>query len=348
MKQKMLAVTAAVLASTGAYAQSSVTLYGVADVGVEYLSKADGTHSRVAMTSGNMSGSRWGIRGVEDLGGGLKGVFTLESGFTIDDGKTADTTGNRFFNRQAYVGLQSSYGTVTLGRHQTPLYDYSLMYDPMAIASRYSIAVQDPTMGSQRADNSIKYLGTFGGLTASALYSFGYNANGEIPGNYKAGKEYSAGLNYATGPLSVGAVYDLMQPNDVVKDQRFSVAGTYAFGPAKAFAGYRWEHVTTGVASAVANLYWLGLGYQVTPALSLTGAAYYQDLRSTKADPWSFVVSADYAFSKRTDAYFNMGYVLNRSDNNVGIYSNALLGGSNATGDKINQFGALVGIRHKF
>ena len=91
MKIKLFAAAAAALVSAGAFAQSSVTMYGVVDAGVEWVNKAPNAartegNSRVGMQSGNMSGSRWGLRGVEDLGGGLKGVFNLESGFAIDDG----------------------------------------------------------------------------------------------------------------------------------------------------------------------------------------------------------------------------------------------------------------------
>src|SRR5262245_13329005 len=101
MRFKLLAISAAALASTSAFAQSSGTLYGVADVGVEYRTKpVENGAGVVQMQSGNLSGSRWGLRGTEELGGGLKSVFTLESGFSIDTGASADN--GRLFNRQAY------------------------------------------------------------------------------------------------------------------------------------------------------------------------------------------------------------------------------------------------------
>jgi len=366
MKLKLLAISAAALASAGVHAQSSVTLYGVADVGIEYVNnmsvrgKGTGDRGGVArMQSGNMSGSRWGLRGVEDLGQGLKGVFVLESGFTIDDGKTVD---NRLFGRQAFVGLQGGFGSLTLGRQQTPLYDFTLNYDPMAMAGRYSLLSQDPSLAG-RADNAIKYRGTFGGLTASALYSFGYDGNGEVPGDARKGREYAVGLDYASGPFSVGAVYDQRQVDTTksgsgdVKLQRAGLAGTYAFGPAKAYVGYRWAKLSGDRVNAMdsrSNLWWAGLGYQVTPALSLTGSVSYQDFNRTKADPWLFVGSADYALSKRTDAYFNVAYALNRTDGGQRIASNLGVGGFDtalpftSSASKRNQIGAVVGVRHKF
>ncbi|CAG2155091.1 porin [Cupriavidus numazuensis] len=381
MKMKLFAAAVAALAAGGAYAQSSVTLYGVVDAGIEYqnnqpanVSQGVGSgHSVTRMISGGQSGSRWGLRGVEDLGGGLKGIFVLESGFTVDDGKLGND--GRLFGRQAFVGVGSQYGQLTLGRHQTPFYDFGLQFDPMAIASNYSITAMDGAFSS-RADNSIKYIGTFGGLTANALYSFGSNTGGaasvfqgnagEVPGTWKIGREYSLSLTYAGGPFAVGAVYDetnlgfTAQPDSTVR--RASLAGSYAFGPAKVFAGYRWaKGVDLGVipflgntslqaisgAKASSNLYWLGAGYQITPAFSLTGSAYYQDFRGAKADPWLFVATADYALSKRTDAYLSLAYAYNRDNSNLGVSG---FGKTNvdSTGKGDSQFGATVGIRHKF
>ncbi|WP_432258472.1 porin [Cupriavidus sp. TMH.W2] len=363
MKMKLFAAAVAALAAGGAYAQSSVTLYGVVDAGIEFQNnQPGGDHTVTRMTSGNQSGSRWGLRGVEDLGGGLKGVFVLESGFSVDDGKMGQDS--RLFGRQAYVGVSSQWGQLTLGRQQTPFYEFGLQFDPMAIASKYSITSQDAAFAS-RADNSIKYVGTFGGLTANALYSFGSNTGGaasafqgnagEVPGSAKIGREYSLSLTYAGGPFAIGAVYDetnlgiLATPD--AKTRRASVAGSYAFGPAKAFAGYRWAkgYDVGGVIPGViagnknsSNLYWLGLGYQMTPAFSLTGAAYYQDFRGSGADPWTFVATADYALSKRTDAYLSMSYAKNKENSNLGV------DGFGKTNASDNQFGAVVGIRHKF
>lgn len=359
MKIKLFAAAAATLVSAGAFAQSSVSLYGTVDAGVEWVNKAPGNGgSRTALQSGNeMTGSRWGLRGVEDLGGGLKGIFNLESGFTLDDGRSAQ--GGRLFGRTAYVGLQGQWGQLTLGRQTNLLYDFTTKYDPMALTSRYSILSQDAAMGG-RADNAVKYVGTFGGLTASALYST-RNDGQEIAGNNKVGREWSAGANYAAGPFSVGAVYDQTNSNDVLtansKQQRATVAGTYAFGPAKLFAGYRWSNASADIVATTANtrsnLYWLGAGYQATPALSLTGAAYYQqDKGSTTGSPWLFVVGSDYALSKRTDAYLNLAYAKNSNGSILGVagmgdvYNTPAVGTTPA--DSSNQMGAMVGLRHKF
>ncbi|KWW39303.1 putative porin [Cupriavidus metallidurans] len=371
MKCKYLAIAVAMLTASSVQAQSSVTLYGVVDAGIEYLNHAvasTGTvapgakgHSLVALQSGNQSGSRWGLRGIEDLGGGLKSLFVLESGFSIDTGTS--TQSGRLFGRGAYVGLENQWGRLTLGRHTVPFYDFAVTYDPMAISSRYSIGAQDPFMGAARADNSVKYMGTFGGLSVTGLYSFNYN-NQEVPGNFTNGREYSLGANYSGGSFSIGAVYDqinqsaatALQTNSLT--QRAAVAGTYAYGNAKVYAGYRYAHAFNGaslpgstVANTASNLAWAGVGYQLTPALSFAGSAYYQNLRNSRSgNPWQFVMVADYALSKRTDLYTVASYVLNKGKSSLGVNGfNSQLGTtSEAVQPGANQFGAVVGVRHKF
>ncbi|MHA7683873.1 porin [Cupriavidus sp. PET2-C1] len=360
MKKALLAMTAAAAAagSGAAFAQTSssgVTLYGIADVGIEVINhmpasgSAGGTVTR--MNSGNLSGSRWGLRGSEDLGGGLKGIFVLESGFDIDTGMSGQ--GNRLFGRQSYVGLQGNFGAVTLGRQQNALYDLFGAYDPMAVGPRYSLNSVD-SLFNGRADNAFKYTGKFGGLTATGFYSTGRDAtvtNGsEVPGESKVGRNYGAGLAYAVGSFSVGAAYDQFQGSSVaLKDRsakRAAIGASYAFGDAKVFAGYRWLR-DDGTASATAsvtrsNVYWAGAQYKFTPAFQLTGAAYYTDMKNSGADSWMYVLSGDYSLSKRTDAYVNIGYVKNKSGSTLG------LNGAGTALPGANQTGATVGVRHRF
>ncbi|AVA33771.1 MULTISPECIES: porin [Cupriavidus] len=353
VRYAIAAAAAGLLAGT-VHAQSSVTLYGVADAGIEYLSNvpsASGGSSQVRMTSGNMSTSRWGIRGVEDLGGGLKAIFELESGIAFDTG--AQNNSSRLFDRGAFVGLGSKYGTLTLGRQTTPTYDTGLQLDPMGFAPRYSLYKSDDVLAG-RADNAVKYRGKFGGLTATALYSTGRTGAGEVPGNYKVDRNLGASLLYEAGALMVGAAYDEFQGTTVATadrtDRRALIGASYAFGPARAFVGYRWYNGNVGtLPNNGSNLYWAGLRYSMSPALTLTGAAYYTDTRNSSADPIMFVASADYAFSKRTDVYMNVGYALNRGNSQLGMN-----GFNSTTGSPTNvvpgkdQTGVVMGIRHKF
>lgn len=109
------------------YAQSSVTLYGIIDVGLVFNNNAGG-QKQYFMSSGNIQGSRWGLRGTEDLGGGLSALFVLENGFSVNNGRLAQ--GGDEFGRQAYVGLSStSIGTLTLGRQYDSIVDFTGAYE---------------------------------------------------------------------------------------------------------------------------------------------------------------------------------------------------------------------------
>jgi len=114
MKKTLMVAALSGVFATAAHAQSSVTLYGLIDAGLTYTNNQNGSHN-FKMTSGAVNGSRWGLRGSEDLGGGLKAIFTLENGFSIANGTLGQQ--GREFGRQAFVGLSSNqFGTVTLGR----------------------------------------------------------------------------------------------------------------------------------------------------------------------------------------------------------------------------------------
>lgn len=354
-----MAVTA--LAWTGAaQAQGSVTLYGVADVGVEFLTHADtSNHSLTRMTSGNLSGSRWGMRGTEDLGGGLQALFVLESGFDIDAGTSAQS--GRLFGRQAFTGLSSQYGRVTLGHQNNILYDILINYDAMAVSPRYSIFMMD-AMTAGRYDNTAKYTGKFGGLTVTGLYSFARGTSlgggaiaGEAPGDPGSDRAMSAGVEYSTGNVGMTVIYDEQQgirglagQSSAQRDRRLAMAATYTWTQAKVFAGYRWLNGDIGATAAVparrADLFWIGASYQLTPALTMSGAGYLLNDRHGNGDAWSASLLLDYALSKRTDVYAQVAYINNDDGARIGLNGPLTTIGSAGT----NQFGAVAGIRHKF
>jgi predicted porin len=363
LKLKLLAVAAAASGSAAAYAQSGITLYGVIDVGIDYANhQRNGGHDIVRMVPGNVSGSRWGLRGVEDLGQGLKGLFVLESGFESDTGQSGQ--GGRLFGRSAYVGLQQkTWGSVLLGRQNNSLFDIAGDIDPIGLAPRYSLLVQDVAFAS-RADNTVKYVGSFGGLQASAMYSFGAEsgtANGsEVPGHFKLGREFGGYLKYSGGPFSIATAYDdintgTLTANPDATTRRATIAGTYAVGNATLYAGYRWAKAyhgallagaPTGSGQQRSNLWWGGVRWNITGPVTLSTGVYYQDFAGTTADPWLFVASGGYAFSKRTDAYLTVAYTKNRNGSNLGVGSGNL--GFGTVDPGTNQFGAVIGMRHKF
>ena len=364
MKKQVMLLTAAAACATctapRANAQQSVELYGLIDVGVESLSHANASGDGVVrMTGANMAGSRWGLRGQEDLGGGLKAVFNLESGFRPKSGASelGGQTG-RLFGRIATVGLSGSYGTVLLGRQAIVMNDVMFLFDPMAFAL-YGLATLDGKFFG-RVDNTVKYVSpVWGGLRTTAYYSLGadtVNGEGEVAGNSVVGRAFGLGATYAAGPLNLGAVYDNANANSIAKtiagnkDVRSVAAASYDVGAAKVYVGYRYlRSDITGTAGVRSGLAWGGVGYLVTPLLKLTAALYRNDVRNSAADARTWVLNADYFLSRRTDVYAGVSHVNNRGDgasaSNVGV-----TGGPDMVnpGPGVGQTGLVLGMRHKF
>ena len=192
--------------STVAHAQSSVTLYGILDEGVMYQSNVNGG-KRVFMDSlGGINGSRWGMTGAEDLGGGLKGIFTLESGINLNNGNFAQ--GGTAFGRQAFVGLKSdTLGSLTLGRQYDMIFYFP---EPITVAGMAGSVMfahpgdLDNTANSVRVNNAVRYMSpSYAGLSFGAEYSVG-----GVAGNTTANSGYSIGAGYQGGGLSLGAAFE--------------------------------------------------------------------------------------------------------------------------------------------
>lgn len=347
-----------------AQAQGSITLYGVVDDGIEYINhlpkSEGGGNPIVRISAGNQSTSRWGIRGREELGNKLAAVFQFEDGFDADTGVI--NQGGRLFGRQAYVGLTSYLGTLSFGRHQNLLYDFSTPFDPLGVSTRYSLLSHDRWMSS-RSDNSVKFYGQSGSIYYGLLYSTGYDykSGGEVPGASKAGREMSGAIGYSAGPFTARIVYDELRGSTVALDKnverRAAIGGTYSVGSGRIYAGYRWYYGNFQTSELRTNLYWLGLQYQIAANFSVTGAAYYTDVQNTSADPFSFVLRTSYELSKRTDVYTALGYVWNRHGSSLGLGGfgpsishapNTLASTSEQTVEGQSQLGAVVGIRHRF
>ncbi|SAL46213.1 outer membrane protein (porin) [Caballeronia sordidicola] len=211
-----------------AYAQSSVTLYGIVDAGFTYNTNSGG-HSQIALTSGNGAGNRWGLKGTEDLGGGLAAVFELENGFSIVNGSIGQ--GGTFFGRHAYVGLSSrDYGVLLLGRQTALSNDYVGRFASgsswAAAGTGYGAHVGDidNLVAVNRTNNTVKYrTPDWRGLTAAGAYALG-----GVAGDYTRNQIWQAALNYANGPVNLAATYL------VAKDPNYSFFGNTAKGSATA------------------------------------------------------------------------------------------------------------------
>ncbi|SCU93319.1 Outer membrane protein [Cupriavidus necator] len=390
MKKSLIALAALSAAAGAANAQTSVTLYGVIDTGIEYVNRVATAPKTLSPTlageapvgkrfglsgNGGLSASRWGLRGVEDLGGGLKAYFTLESQFTPDTGLFAGNTG--IFNRQAYVGLGNAYGKITFGKQYSSLAEGMLNFSPTRAAPAYEPGVW--WLGiNYRPANTIKYKGEFGAVSATAHYSFGagvgltslspsgvlYNGGtGETPGAARDNTAWGASLAYVNKQFGVGIGYDQWNPASTVgnpgKVRKAGIAGSYSVGPTKLIAGYRWGDQTyANGRSAMRDDYWFaGVSYRVNAALDLQLAYFYSNIKQialssgsasvNPANPQQVSFVADYALSKRTDVYLTTAWAHNGSLANDGPFTGYLFNYAHAPGQK-NMIGAMVGVRHIF
>lgn len=254
-------------ASAGAaHAQSSVTLYGVFDQGVLAATNVHGGHVYQS-SSGWLSGSRWGMRGAEDIGGGAQAIFVLENGFDGSSGNALQ--GGREFGRMAYVGLSNPYGKLTFGRQ------YDMVVDHLAYLGMTSeiwggaFACHpgdvDNLCNSRRMDNSVKYSSpVVNGLSFGAAYSFGGN-----PGAFSRGSIWTAGADYTKGPLSIAAGYfNVNNPNTV------SYGGSAISGTTNSFSnGMSASPAISGFATANRQQT-LAAGANYTIGSSTVGASY--------------------------------------------------------------------------
>jgi predicted porin len=209
-KSALAAFGAFAVLSPLANAQSSVMLYGIIDEGFNYNSNMKGERS-YALQSGVMQGSRWGFRGSEDLGGGLKTIFVLESGFDVNSGKSSQ--GGLLFGRQAFVGISSNYGSVTLGRQ----YDMDAEFvGPFEVGNQWAGNIGahpgdlDNFNNTVRTNNSIKFKSvSYNGFSFGGMYSLG-----GVAGDVTRNQTWSVGAGYTNGPLALGVGYmNVRNPN---------------------------------------------------------------------------------------------------------------------------------------
>ncbi|MGK8208942.1 porin [Burkholderia cenocepacia] len=388
MKKTIVAAATLGMFGASAHAQSSVTLYGLIDAGVTYANKvATSTgHGRlVKYGDGVASGSRWGIRGTEDLGGGLKALFVLESGFSSGDGTLGQ--GGALFGRQAFVGLsKNGVGSLTFGRQYSFSTDYiggNYTMGSQTPAGNYAYHINDlDQLTSSRINNAVKFQSAnFAGLTFGAMYGFSNSTQfAGAPTTSSGGtttqgasSAYSFGANYAQGPFGIGAAYtNIRFPSGAtpafgvsianvntlgLRDlETFGVGARYAIAAALVWAN--WTHTKfeplSGEASKLNN-YEIGGRYAFTPALSAGLGYTFSKLDDRFEGKWHQVNAAvDYALSKRTDVYVSAAYQKASGSNTVNgrvVPVQAEIGSSasfigNAGAN--TQFVTRIGLRHKF
>ncbi|HDR9318569.1 TPA: porin [Burkholderia vietnamiensis] len=380
MKKGVLVSVLSVVALP-AMAQSTVTLYGLIDEGFNFTNNVRG-NKVYELQSGFAQGSRWGLKGTEDLGGGLNAVFQLENGFNVNNGRLGQ--GGLMFGRQAYVGLASDrFGTVTLGRQYDALVDFLAQttangnWAGNLLSHPYD---NDNTDNTFRVNNTVKYTSpTISGFQFGGTYSF---SNGT---NFANNRQYSVGAQYANGGLLVAAAYLQANNPSATADgainnggdenfvaQRLRVFGAgvnYSFGPATLGFAYTNTHVaqpaSSGYVGAIAPTagtlsslrfqnFEVNGKYQFTPAFYV-GAMYTYtraDFNATsgKQHPNYQTVGlmADYNLSKRTDIYLQGAYQHVGGDQTGTVLDVAYVPGADDVSSNRNQLLVRAAIRHKF
>lgn len=385
--KRALFAAGAALATTPAWAQSSVTLYGVVDDAITYVNNQKGS-SNVYLRQGNLYASKFGFKGSEDLGGGTKAIFDLQAGFDPNTG--AAQTSGLLFNRQSYVGLQNAqYGAVTAGRQYTPYY---LMVGPLTGSNWLTGATGahpadiDGLDTTIRINNSVTYTSpTYYGLTASAMYALS-----GIAGSPGKGQTWSGALSYANGPMTLGAGYLRMNNTGLTKGfdpsataqlgtsalnqgyisaravQHIAAAGNYALGNLTLGLNYSNVQYLAGGSSlfrntAIFNSYGALADYRFTPAFDIAGGFAY-----TAASKANGITSAaryeqyslreSYRLSKRTTLYSTQAYQ-HASGNTLGTAgAGNIVAAAPAVGDSQNttpssthaQFVAMFGLAVTF
>jgi predicted porin len=389
MKRKRLATAAAfttfsalaAFTAPRALAQSSVTLYGVLDEGIDYTNNAGGG-AVWEMASGYAQGSRWGLRGAEDLGGGTKAVFQLENGFDVSSGRLGQ--GGRMFGRQAFVGLSSdSYGTLTLGRQYDSVVDYLAQTTANGNWAGYLFAHpydNDNTDNSFRLGNSVKYASpNLAGLQFGGVYSFSNDTN------FANNRAYSFGGQYQNGGLLIAAAY--LQANNpgagsvgaITANDASFIAGrmrifgggiNYTFGSATAGFAYTNSNYRNPTGNGYIGLPLAAPGvqldtlkyqnfeingkYQFTPAF-FVGAQYVYTMMNYDASSGSVTpkihsagLMADYNLSTRTDVYVQGEYQRVSGSSTQSILDHAFIPGTQAPSSTGTQVAVRVALRHKF
>ncbi|WP_434718534.1 porin [Paraburkholderia sp. A1BS-2L] len=332
-----------------------------------YTSNQKGSHA-LQLTQGSYSGSRWGLKGSEDIGAGTRVIFTLENGFNPLNGAALQS--GRMFGRSSWVGVTNeAYGSLTFGRQYNSVQDFLtyLQAGSNGALGLYANAVYDTDglNNTYRSQNSVKYTSpVVHGLTVSGLYGLSNQ-----PGGFATNRTWSVGANYSNGPLRLDAAYArLDSPGStpagaIASDNYFSTAtsiianvknnrvfgggGAYTFGPATVallYTNVQFD-ILTGGSLHFAN-YEINGRWLVTPSW-LVAAGYIYTNQSASSSSYSnahyhqLTLGTNYFLSKRTDVYLSTAI-------QQASGAHAWIEGIGAPSSNDHQIVVTAGMRHKF
>ena len=328
-KKSLLAAAALVLVSGAAMAQSSVTAFGLIDLAARNIKGAD---SVSYLSNEGRSTSRLGFRGVEDLGGGMKAGFWIETQVNPDDG----SVGGNFWQRRATVSVMGAFGEVRLGRHKAATRTLMDDFDPFGTSGMPGLQTLLRLSDRNRSDNQVAYhLPAMGGVYGNFEVSAGEGAN--VAGTARS---YAGRLGYRAGKLNVSGAYGQYGSSNKAKIMAFG--GSYNFGDFM----LQGQYSETEVGTATHKIVNVGGSMKLGAAGKLVGTyARAGGVSGAKADLLG--LGYDHSLSKRTTVYTTFARMDNKDA--TGIQFN--LGG--ATGGALsvragNSTGYEVGVRHTF
>lgn len=367
MQKKLIALAVAGLASAGAFAQTNVTVYGVADMYVGSF-KTDNMERSTQVNSGGLAGSRIGFKGVEDLGNGLKALFTMEYALSLDSDESATGNGTGIGKaRQGFVGLTGGFGTAVAGRLQTAGYDWQgktdvlhgTAIDPLNAVQGASVKGQGFLVGSgsgaiaARANNAVAYISpSFGGVTVALNRAYVAEESGAKDAETNAIANLVS-VAYENGPLYVGGVYanlDGQAAGATSADRTdWALGAAYDFKVVKLTAGF--QKSKDKAIDDNSNTAWsLGAAVPVSAAGTVIASFAKSTLKNNGTGVTndvgikSWTLAYTHALSKRTTAYAGYNQV-NRGDN-VPVDASVDTADMTNFGAKTTAF--VAGLNHKF
>lgn len=383
MNKKIAAISLSTLglsfgASQSALAQSSVSLYGVLDAGVRYSTNAGidlantSGKSRLNANSGGKEGSRFGLTGSEDLGGGTKAIFQLESGFNLGTGALNSKNDNKsfsnntaeqsLFGRQAYVGLESTtLGKLTLGRQFTVGYDVARIFDPSNNINQTGLTYDlsgtiDGINNHRRSDATLKYSFEKNGLNLK-----GSIKPGNQTGSLSKGSAYGLGASYKFGSTQLASSYSYIShhrhPEDFSKfikvngsSHIFNIGFAHKFDATTLKAGYvnssipelevfsNQQNAGRLIPSHRVQSFGLGLTHTLNPRMDIVLATYGEFKGFSERNNWvgaKALLGSTYKVSNRTSVYGYLDYSGTKN-------------GVNPLNSKKSRAGLTLGLVHKF
>ncbi|MGP1677025.1 MAG: porin [Burkholderiales bacterium] len=359
MQKKLIALAIASLVSAPVFAQSQVTLYGTIDAGVRHQDNADtnGNANTTMDSSGTYNSNRFGFKGSEDLGNGMKANFDLEGGFMSGTGVGSISGG--LFGRKAIVGLSGNWGALDLGRNYTSIFYTTGAYDPMHY--KYTGIIPIAGLDGARRDNTITYTSVnMNGLTLRANIGLG-----EVAGSNSDDRNAELGASYANGPLSFGVAYGVDNGAPVaakaagftssvatgalvitptaataavpaLKSKQWTIGGAYKMNPFEVMIGYDIDKTDlAGGSTSDRKVAWIGGRYAMSGANAVS-LAYYDDKRDAAVDGTKklWILGFVHNLSKRTEFYADI--------------DSAKVDGSLNTGTDSSNLGISIGINHAF